>query len=322
MNWYLAVLKNYAGFSGRARRQEYWMYALFNILIVLVLEGIGLAARTYALLAIVGIYYLAVLIPSLAVLVRRLHDTNRSGAWFFISFVPLVGGIMLLIFLCTEGDRGPNQYGPDPKQGGFGGGYPGQGYPQGYQQQGYPAQGYQTPAQGYQAPAQGYQAPGYPAQQAYPGQPGYPQQPQGYPQPGYPQQGYPGTPPAGHPASGDAAPGLSAAELPAAELPGLTRRSSRRIGVGRTRSAPISCRSSMRSRRRCRRSPRCGSPRRSRALRRSSWPSSPPWVPPPRRSARSCGRPGDGGGGRSSAESVTRAAALSKLSWVSGEQDI
>jgi uncharacterized membrane protein YhaH (DUF805 family) len=205
----LAVLKNYAGFTGRARRQEYWMYALFNILIVVVLEGISLAARTLVLLIIVGIYGLAVLLPSLAVLVRRLHDTNRSGAWFFITFVPLVGGIMLLIYLCTPGDQGPNQYGPDPKQGGFGGGYPGQGFPQaGYpqqayaQQQAYPAQGYQAPAQAYQA--QGYPAQGYPAQQpqqAYPAQPGYPQQ-QGYPQPGYPQQGYPGAQPQAMPPQG------------------------------------------------------------------------------------------------------------------------
>ena len=228
MNWYTAVLKNYAGFTGRARRQEYWMYALFNFLIVFVVELLGLLTKPLIFLPIAGIYVLAVFIPSLAVLVRRLHDTNHSGAWFFIGFVPLVGGIILLIFLCTQGDQGPNQYGADPKQGG---GYPGQGYPQqGYPQQGYPAQGYQAPAQGYQAPgypAQGYPTPGapasppqgypaqgtpaqgYPAQQAYPAQGGYPQQgapQQGAPQPGYPQpgygQGYPGAQPQGMPPQG------------------------------------------------------------------------------------------------------------------------
>jgi uncharacterized membrane protein YhaH (DUF805 family) len=231
VNWYLAVLKNYAGFTGRARRQEYWMYALFNILVVLVLEGIGLAARTLALLIVVGIYGLAVLLPSLAVLVRRLHDTNRSGAWFFIGFVPLVGGIMLLIYLCTEGDQGPNQYGPDPKQGGFGGGYPAQGYPQvGYPQQGYPqqtyaAQGYQAPVQAYQAqgypaqvypaqgspaqgypaqggPVQGYPAPGYPCPAGVPGSAGLSAATAGYPQPGYSQQGYPGGQPQAMPPQG------------------------------------------------------------------------------------------------------------------------
>lgn len=202
MNWYTAVLKNYAGFSGRARRQEYWMFALFNFIIVFVLELLAFLTKPLILFIVVGIYALAVLLPSLAVVVRRLHDTNRSGAWFFIAFVPLVGGIMLLVYLCTEGTRGPNQYGPDPKQGGMGGGYPGQGYPQqpGYPQQAYPQAGY--PQQGYPqqpgypaAQPQGAQPQGYPPQ-GYPAQT-YPQQgtpAQGYPQPGYPQQGYPQQP--------------------------------------------------------------------------------------------------------------------------------
>jgi uncharacterized membrane protein YhaH (DUF805 family) len=116
VNWYLAVLKNYAGFSGRARRQEYWMYALFNFIVTVVLEIFFASTNSIAFPVILGIYGLATIIPSLAVLVRRLHDTNRSGGWFFIAFVPLVGAIILLVFTCTEGDRNINRFGPDPKQ--------------------------------------------------------------------------------------------------------------------------------------------------------------------------------------------------------------
>ncbi|MEU1122939.1 DUF805 domain-containing protein [Streptomyces sp. NPDC005899] len=112
MNWYLNVLKNYAGFSGRARRKEYWMFVLFNAIVAAVLVGIGAALETQIPYII---YMVAVLIPTLAVVVRRLHDTGRSGWWFFITFVPLVGGIILLVFMCTEGARTANEYGADPK---------------------------------------------------------------------------------------------------------------------------------------------------------------------------------------------------------------
>lgn len=114
MNWYLAVLKNYAGFAGRARRTEYWMFFLINFIIVAVLDIIGLALKLGTYLGI--IYSLAVLLPALAVAVRRLHDTGRSGWWVLISFVPLVGTIILIVFLATEGQPGDNQYGPNPKQ--------------------------------------------------------------------------------------------------------------------------------------------------------------------------------------------------------------
>jgi len=114
VNWYLAVLKNYAGFSGRARRTEYWMFFLINFIIVVVLDVIGLALKLGTYLGI--IYSLAVLLPALAVAVRRLHDTGRSGWWVLISFVPLVGTIILIVFLATEGQPGDNQYGPNPKQ--------------------------------------------------------------------------------------------------------------------------------------------------------------------------------------------------------------
>lgn len=112
MSWYLNVLKNYAGFSGRARRQEYWMFALFTSIVVVVLAVIGLAID-FQFLAL--IYLLAVLIPSLAVQVRRLHDTGRSGWWTLIGAIPFVGGIILLVFLCSEGAHEANEYGANPK---------------------------------------------------------------------------------------------------------------------------------------------------------------------------------------------------------------
>lgn len=124
MHWYLDVLKKYAVFSGRARRQEYWMFVLFNAIIVGVLEIIAVAAGRagIAIFVLLWLYALAVFVPSLAVIWRRLHDTGRSGVWILIDFVPFVGWIILLVFMVTEGTRGPNAYGPDPK-GSYVGGY-------------------------------------------------------------------------------------------------------------------------------------------------------------------------------------------------------
>jgi uncharacterized membrane protein YhaH (DUF805 family) len=113
MNWYIGVLKNYAGFSGRARRKEYWMFILFNMIFALVLAAIDSVLGTYPV--IYSLYCLAVFIPALAVLVRRLHDIGKSGAWFFILFIPIIGGIWLLVLLCTEGNHGTNIFGEDPK---------------------------------------------------------------------------------------------------------------------------------------------------------------------------------------------------------------
>ncbi|OCC11665.1 DUF805 domain-containing protein [Streptomyces sp. PTY087I2] len=112
MNWYLAVLKNYAGFSGRARRKEYWMFTLISFGISLVLSIIGGAIDASFLSYI---YTLAILIPSLAVGVRRLHDTGRSGWWLLIALVPLVGAIILIVFLASEGKPETNEHGVNPK---------------------------------------------------------------------------------------------------------------------------------------------------------------------------------------------------------------
>ncbi|WP_149179490.1 DUF805 domain-containing protein [Streptomyces sp. TRM49041] len=112
MSWYLAVLKNYAGFSGRARRTEYWMFMLFSMIFTIVLAGIGVAIETMIPYAL---YYVAVLVPSIAVTVRRLHDTGRSAWWLLMYFVPLVGAIVMLVFLATDGQHEENKYGVNPK---------------------------------------------------------------------------------------------------------------------------------------------------------------------------------------------------------------
>ena len=110
---YIKVLKDYAVFSSRAQRAEYWMFLLFNSIIGLVLGFIeGVIAGTGI---ISGLYALAILIPSLAVLVRRLHDTGRSGWWFLIVFLPIIGYIVLLVFLVLDSQPEENRYGPNPR---------------------------------------------------------------------------------------------------------------------------------------------------------------------------------------------------------------
>ena len=120
MKWYLAVLKNYAGFSGRARRKEYWMFALFNMIFVfvaLILDNIlGLTAGELPYGLFYFLYALAVLIPTLAVAVRRLHDVGNSGWMFLIVIVPFIGAIWLLVLMVTDSNPGENEYGTNPKE--------------------------------------------------------------------------------------------------------------------------------------------------------------------------------------------------------------
>lgn len=123
MDWYFGAFKKYADFSGRARRTEYWMFALFNLIFAFVLalldRLLGTASRNGGVGILGGLYSLAVLLPSLALSVRRLHDVGKSGWWLLIALVPCVGAIYLFILTVTDSDPGPNQYGPNPKGSGF-----------------------------------------------------------------------------------------------------------------------------------------------------------------------------------------------------------
>lgn len=120
MNWYLAALKKYAVFEGRARRKEYWYFTLFNTLILIGLSVIDLASGTFSeesgMGLLGGIYALGVLVPDVTVSVRRLHDTGRSGWWLLLVLVPLIGPLVLLVFMVLDSQPGENQHGPNPKE--------------------------------------------------------------------------------------------------------------------------------------------------------------------------------------------------------------
>ena len=120
MNWYLQVLKKYADFDGRARRTEYWMFVLLNIIFcfaAIILDNvIGTAIDGIGYGIFYFVYVLGVFIPGLAVAVRRLHDTDKSGWMMFVALIPIAGAIWLIVLMATEGDARENQYGPDPKQ--------------------------------------------------------------------------------------------------------------------------------------------------------------------------------------------------------------
>jgi len=130
MDWMLMPLTRYADFSGRSQRMEYWMYSLFCGFMIVLLLGLAIffgspAGQPHTLaenyfLVVTGIFVLGTIIPNIAVTVRRLHDQDKSGWFYLISFVPYVGGIVMLVFMCLDGTPGPNRYGPDPKAGGFG----------------------------------------------------------------------------------------------------------------------------------------------------------------------------------------------------------
>ncbi|MBR0411423.1 MAG: DUF805 domain-containing protein [Eubacterium sp.] len=110
-----SVLHNYANFSGRARRSEYWYWTLAVSVINSILTTIGQNSNIALITGLAGIFSLATLIPGLAVGVRRLHDIGKSGGWLFIALVPIVGWILLLVWYFRDSDPGDNQYGPCPK---------------------------------------------------------------------------------------------------------------------------------------------------------------------------------------------------------------
>src|SRR5947209_12237374 len=115
MNAYIYCMRHYADFSGRASRSEYWLFVLVFLIIYAVCFAIDYNTSGFGqLMPLITIAYLAHFIPGLAVLVRRLHDVDRSGWWMLISLVPVLGSIWLLVLLCSEGTYGPNQFGADP----------------------------------------------------------------------------------------------------------------------------------------------------------------------------------------------------------------
>ncbi|AMO72030.1 DUF805 domain-containing protein [Sphingorhabdus sp. M41] len=128
MQWMLMPLRRYADFSGRSRRKEYWMFFLLILLIGVVL---GLITGTFTATSdptndlqmatwssssiLLGLFYLAIFIPALAIQVRRFHDQDKTGWLVLLNFIPFIGGLIVLVFMCLEGTRGANRYGPDPK---------------------------------------------------------------------------------------------------------------------------------------------------------------------------------------------------------------
>ena len=110
-----SVFSKYATFSGRARRSEYWYFVLLQVIVTAVLNGLYSATGSVAFPVILVLFDLALLVPSLAVCWRRLHDIGRSGAYYFFVLIPLVGWILLLVWMCQDSQPGANQYGPNPK---------------------------------------------------------------------------------------------------------------------------------------------------------------------------------------------------------------
>lgn len=114
MEWYLKVVRdNYANFTGRARRQEYWMFNLFHTIAMIILVAVDMLI--FETIALSGLYILATLVPSFAVTIRRFHDQDKSGWFLLLGFIPGVGGLIVLVFMCLEGTRASNRFGADPK---------------------------------------------------------------------------------------------------------------------------------------------------------------------------------------------------------------
>ncbi|MCD6681498.1 MAG: DUF805 domain-containing protein [Burkholderiaceae bacterium] len=119
MSWFLLALKKYAAFRGRSQRSEYWYFLLFYLLIVFVLAFVDVLLGTFSETGdfglFSGLFMLAMLVPSLAVGVRRLHDIGRTGWWLLVAFVPIIGAIVLFVFAVMDSERDTNAYGPNPK---------------------------------------------------------------------------------------------------------------------------------------------------------------------------------------------------------------
>lgn len=122
MEWYSLGFQRYADFSGRSRRKEYWYFTLFSAIVSIILTWVDVAVGTTTgggIGILSGLYALVILVPSLAIAVRRLHDIGKSGWFFLISLIPFIGGLVLLYFLFQDSDRDINAWGPSPKYSGF-----------------------------------------------------------------------------------------------------------------------------------------------------------------------------------------------------------
>jgi uncharacterized membrane protein YhaH (DUF805 family) len=122
--WKKAITTNYANFDGRARRSEYWYFTLMNIILIIALEvlmgvfiAMNIAIVSYLFIFLLIVASLGLIVPSIAVTVRRLHDIGKSGWFYCVSFIPLAGPIWLLVMLCTDSQAGSNEYGLNPKTG-------------------------------------------------------------------------------------------------------------------------------------------------------------------------------------------------------------
>ena len=129
LEWMLMPYRRYADFSGRSRRKEYWMFTLFSVIVSIVLVGMlfggmsgisdtgepQMGMLAYLATGLLVLWGLGSLVPSIAVQVRRFHDQDKSGWFVLLGFIPYVGGIIVLVFMCLEGTRGSNRFGPDPK---------------------------------------------------------------------------------------------------------------------------------------------------------------------------------------------------------------
>lgn len=119
MHWFMTAFRRYAEFSGRSRRKEFWgfilIYMLGGIALAIADVVLGFFSGEIGLGLLSGLFMLVLLVPSLAVTIRRLHDIDRSGWWYLVGFIPLVGAIVLLVFSLKDGTPGPNRFGDDPK---------------------------------------------------------------------------------------------------------------------------------------------------------------------------------------------------------------
>ena len=120
MSWYLKCWKQYADFSGRARRKEYWIFSLINYIIIFflyILQIVMIESTLWLIFPIIFfLYAVAVFLPGLAVNIRRLHDIGKSGWWYLIYLIPIIGAIWLTVLMCLDSEPGENQWGENPKE--------------------------------------------------------------------------------------------------------------------------------------------------------------------------------------------------------------